>query len=88
MLGVKTASLVNIVTNTSPSRSRKSQVKHQKIVFFWDVDKDKIPKYHCEESDKVDGVSCKIGFHYVHKYFYATDVFSLNDPRVEFHKKI
>ena len=88
MLGVKTASLVNIVTNTSPSRSRKSQVKHQKIVFFRDVDKDKIPKYHCEESDKVDGVSCKIGFHYVHKYFYATDVFSLNDPRVEFHKKI
>ena len=65
----------------------KTQVKHQKIVFFRDVDKDKIPKYHCEESDKVDGVSCKIGFHYVHKYFYATDVFSLNDARFKFDKK-
>ena len=57
----------------------KTQVKHEasgKIVSFWDVDKDKIPEYHCEESDKVDGVSWKIGFHYVHKYFYAMAVFS------------
>ena len=57
----------------------KTQVKHEasgKIVSFWDVDKDKIPEYHCEESDKVDGVSWTIGFHYVHKYFYAMAVFS------------
>ena len=77
MLGVKTASLVNIVTNISPRR--KTQVKHQasgKIVYFQDTDKDKIPEYHCEESDKVDGVSWTIGFHYVHKYFYATAVLS------------